>query len=405
MGDRDILEKTEKLVERWKFSPSARNLKPSFIRTMLKGSSQPGVINFAGGLPAPELFPVEELKQVCNRVLDEHGKLSLQYSLSSGVQLLRELLAERMSTGGYECTPDEIQITSGAQQALDIVGRIFIEPGSVVLTEEPTYLGAIQAFTFYQVRFASVKTDSDGMLPDDLEKKIKQHNPTFIYVVPDFQNPAGYSWSDERREALVDLAKKYDIPVVDDNPYSELRFTGEKPKSLKAMGREHIIKLGTFSKLISPGLRIGWIVADPEIAALCERMKQAADLHTNTFTQYVIYEFSKDGGLDRHIERIKAAYSKRRDTMIEALRANFNDGTAWTEPEGGLFLWIKLPEGKSANDLLPKAMENKVAYVPGMYFFSEVPDDTTMRINFCNATEENIVEGVRRLAKVFGEAK
>jgi len=405
MGDRDILEKTDKLVERWKFSPSAKDLKPSFIRTMLKGSSQPGVINFAGGLPAPELFPVEELKQVCNRVLDEHGRLSLQYSLSSGVQLLRELLAERMSTGGYQCTPDEIQITSGAQQALDMVGRIFIEPGSVVLTEEPTYLGAIQAFSFYQVRFASVKTDSEGMLPDDLEKKIKQHSPTFIYVVPDFQNPAGYSWSNERREALVDLAKRYDIPVVDDNPYSELRFSGEKPKSLKAMGREHIIKLGTFSKLISPGLRIGWIVADPEIAALCERMKQAADLHTNTFTQYVIYEFSKEGGLDRHIEKIRAAYSKRRDTMIAALRANFNDGTAWTEPEGGLFLWIKLPEGKSANDLLPMAMENKVAYVPGMYFFSEVPDDTTMRINFCNATEENIIEGVRRLAKVFGEAR
>jgi DNA-binding transcriptional MocR family regulator len=405
MGDRDIMEKAGKLVERWKFSPSARNLKPSFIRTMLKGSSQPGVINFAGGLPAPELFPVDELKEVCTRVLDKQGRLSLQYSLSSGIQEMRELLAERASSDDYRCTPDEIQVTSGAQQALDMVGRVFIEPGSVVLTEEPTYLGAIQAFTFYRARFVSVSTDSDGMLPDDLEKKIKQHNPTFVYVVPDFQNPAGYSWSNERREALVDLARKYDVPVVDDNPYSELRFTGEKPKSLKAVGGQHVIQLGTFSKLISPGLRIGWIVADPEIAALCERMKQAADLFTNTFAQYVIYEFSKDGGLDRHIERIKAAYSKRRDTMIEALRENFNDGTTWTEPEGGLFLWVKLPEGKSANDLIMTALENKVAYVPGMYFFSEKPDDTTMRINFCNATEENIKEGVRRLARVFKEAK
>ena len=404
MGNREVMDKAAKLVERWRFSPSARNLKPSFIRTMLKGSTQPGVINFAGGLPAPELFPVEELKEVCTRVLEKHGRLSLQYSLSSGVQEMRELIAERASTGKYQCSPDEIQITTGAQQALDIIGRIFIEPGSVVLTEEPTYLGAIQAFTFYRARFASVKTDSEGMLPDELEKKIKQHNPTFIYVVPDFQNPAGYSWSNERREALVDLAKKYDIPIVDDNPYTELRFYGEKPKSLKAMGGQHVIKLGTFSKLISPGLRIGWISADPEIAALCERMKQAADLHTTTFTQYVIYEFSKDGGLDRHIEKIKAAYSKRRDTMIAALRENFDDGTTWTEPEGGLFLWVKLPQGKSANDLISKALENRVAYVPGMYFYSEVPDDTTLRINFCNATEENIIEGVKRLAKVFKEA-
>ncbi len=405
MGNSEVIEKVDKLVDRWKFSTSAKNLKPSFIRTMLKGSSQPGVINFAGGLPAPELFPVDEFKEVCARVLDKHGRLSLQYSLSSGIQFMRELLAERASTDNYQCTPDEIQVTSGAQQALDMVGRVFIEPGSVVLTEEPTYLGAIQAFTFYQARFVSVRTDRDGMLIDDLERKIKQHKPTFVYVVPDFQNPAGYSWSNERREALVDLARKYDIPVVDDNPYSELRFTGEKPKSLKALGGQHVIQLGTFSKLISPGLRIGWIVADPEITALCERMKQAADLHTNTFTQYVIYEFSKGGGLDRHIDKIKAAYSKRRDTMIEALKANFNDGTTWTEPEGGLFLWVKLPDGKSANDLLMTALENKVAYVPGMYFFSEKPDDTALRINFCNATEENIKEGVRRLAKVFGEAK
>jgi DNA-binding transcriptional MocR family regulator len=403
MGNRDVMDKAAKLVDRWKFSTSARNLKPSFIRTMLKGSTQPGVINFAGGLPAPELFPVEELKEVCARVLDKYGQLSLQYSLSSGVQEMRELLAERASTGEYKCTPEEIQVTTGAQQALDMVGRVFIEPGGVVLTEEPTYLGAIQAFSFYRARFVSVKTDRDGMLIDDLEHKIKKHNPLFVYVVPDFQNPAGYSWSNERREALVDLARKYDIPVVDDNPYSELRFTGEKLLSLKAIGGQHVIQLGTFSKLISPGLRIGWIAADPEIAALCERMKQAADLHSTTFTQFVICEFSRDSGLDRHIERIRAAYSKRRDTMIKALRENFNDGTTWTEPEGGLFLWVKLPEGKSANNLIARALENRVAYVPGMYFYSEVPDDTTLRINFCNATEENIREGVRRLAKVFRE--
>ncbi len=403
MGNHEVIENVDKLIGRWQFSESAKNLKPSFIRTMLKGSSQPGVINFAGGLPAPELFPIEELKKVCTRVLDKHGAISLQYSLSSGVPLLREMLAERVSTEDYKCAPDEIQITGGSQQALDIVGRVFIEPGSMVLTEEPTYLGAIQAFSFYHAGFASVKTDSDGMVPDDLEKKIKKFNPTFIYVVPDFQNPAGYTWSEGRREALIDLAQKYDIPVVDDNPYREIRFFGDEPTSLKVMGGKYVVQLGTFSKLISPGLRIGWIAADPEIINLCERMKQAADLHTNTFTQYVIYEFSQGGGLDRHIEKIRAAYSVRRDTMIEALKANFDDGTIWTEPEGGLFLWLKMPDGKSANDLLMTALDNKVAYVPGMYFFSEKPDDTTLRLNFCNATEENIKEGVKRLAKVIRE--
>ncbi len=405
MGNHDVMDKTDKLIERWQFSSSAKNLKPSFIRTMLKGSSQPGVINFAGGLPAPELFPVEDIKKSCVSVLDKYGRESLQYSLSIGVPLLRELISERVSSDRHSFSPEEIQITGGSQQALDIIGRILIERGAVVLTEEPTYLGAIQAFSFYHARFASVKTDHNGMLPDDLEAKIKKYNPSFIYVVPDFQNPAGYTWSEERREALVNLAVKYDIPVVDDNPYRELRFSGQEPTSLLAMGGQHVIQLGTFSKLISPGLRIGWIVGDPEIIALCERMKQAADLHTNTFTQYVIHEFAKDGGLDRHIAKIRKAYSIRRDTMIKALRDNFGADATWTEPEGGLFLWIKLPDGTSANDMIQAALEARVAYVPGMYFFSERPDDSTLRLNFCNATEENIVEGVKRLAGVFKNAK
>lgn len=400
MGMGDILEETGLLVDRWQFSERARNLQSSIIREMLKDASKPGVINFGGGLPAPELFPIEEIKAACIRVLDKYGPASLQYTLTTGVPLLKQFLADRISTIGYDFSPDSIQITGGSQQGLDIVGRIFIEPGSVVLTEAPTYLGALQAFSFYDAKFVSVETDEHGMIPDDLEKKIKKFNPVFLYLVPNFQNPSGITMSGARREAVVALSKKYDVPIVDDNPYGELRFSGEPVPSLKVMGKEQVIQLGTFSKIISPGLRIGWIAAHPEFIGFCERMKQACDLHTTTFSQYVVYEFAKDGALERHIEVIKKAYHRRRDVMIQALRDNFNDGTSWTEPEGGLFLWVKLANGVSASELLPQALKAGIAYVPGKYFFSDNPDDSTMRINFCNATEENIIEGVKRLAAV-----
>lgn len=388
------------MINRWQFSERAKSQQSSIIREILKDSSKPGVINLAGGLPAPELFPIESLKRACLRVLDKYGPDSLQYSLTNGVPLLKNFLASRISTIGFDFSPDAIQITCGSQQGLDIVGRVFIQPDSVVLTEEPTYLGAIQAFSFYQARFVSVRTDENGMLPDDLEMKIKEHLPVFIYLVPNFQNPSGITMSKSRREAVVALSKKYDIPIVDDNPYGELRYSGQPVPSLKKMGGQNVIQLGTFSKIISPGLRIGWIAADKEFIAICEKMKQGLDLHTTTFSQYVVYEFAKDGALEEHIEVIKKAYGRRRDIMIEALRKHFTDGTTWTEPEGGLFLWVKLPEGISASELLPKALESGLAYVPGKYFFSQKPDDTTLRLNFCNATEENIVEGIKRLAGV-----
>ena len=262
----------------------------------------------AGGLPAPELFPIDAIKQACLRVLDKYGPDSLQYSLTTGVPVLKQYIADRISAGGIEFSPDSIQITGGSQQGLDIVGRVFLEPGSVVLTEEPTYLGALQAFSFYHAQFVSVKTDENGIIPSDLEYKIKEFNPVFIYLVPNFQNPSGITMSAERRDAVVALAKKYDIPIIDDNPYGELRFYGQPVPSLKVMGGQHVIQLGTFSKIISPGLRIGWIAADKEFIRMCELMKQACDLHSNTFAQYVVYEFAKDGALEAHIEVIKKAY-------------------------------------------------------------------------------------------------
>jgi 2-aminoadipate transaminase len=404
MGSENVMEKAKSLLDRWRFSSRAKSLKSSIIREILKDSSQPGVINFAGGLPAPELFPIDEIKASCDRVLTKYGPNSLQYSLTTGVPLLREYLARRISAGGIEYAPESIQITCGAQQGLDIIGRVFLDEDSVVLTEEPTYVGAIQAFSFYKAKFISVATDLDGMLPDDLEAKIKKHKPTMIYLVPDFQNPSGITMSLPRRQAVVELAKKYDIPIVDDNPYRELRYLGDTVPPFTAIDKENVIQLGTFSKMISPGLRIGWIVADPQVMAVCERMKQACDLHTNTFAQYVVYEFARDGGLEKHIETMIKSYKVRRNVMIELLRTHFGDGTTWTEPEGGLFLWVKLPAEISASELLPKALKAGVAYVPGKYFYSEKPDDTTLRLNFCYADEEKTLEGIKRLAGVIKTA-
>jgi 2-aminoadipate transaminase len=404
MSDGNILEHVGELLGRWQFSERARNQQSSIIREILKDSSKPGVINLAGGLPAPELFPIDGIQRACQRVLANYGPESLQYSLTTGVPMLKEFIAKRISTIGFDFSPDAIQITQGSQQGLDIIGRVFIQPGSVVLTEEPTYLGALQAFSFYDAHFVSVKTDDSGILPDDLEYKIREHKPVFLYLVPNFQNPSGITMSKSRREAVVALAKKYDLPIIDDNPYGELRYSGQPVPSLKVMGGEHVIQLGTFSKIISPGLRVGWIAADVEFIGICEKMKQACDLHSTTFSQYVVYEFAKDGALEEHIEKIKRAYGIRRDVMIDALRKNFDSSTTWTEPDGGLFLWVKLRDGISASKLLPVALKTGFAYVPGKYFFSQRPDDSTLRLNFCNATEDNIAEGIRRLAKVVKEA-
>lgn len=398
------IKDVENLVERWSFSRNARELKSSIIREILKDSSKPGVVNFAGGLPAPELFPLAKLKEACVHVIEQHGAEALQYSLTTGVQPLRELIADRMRKQGANVTTDCIQITGGAQQALDIMGRVFLEPGAVVLTETPTYLGALQAFSFYGPKFISVATDEEGVVIEDVEEKMKNHHPRFIYVVANFQNPTGRCISLKRRQELIEISRRYDCPIIDDNPYGELRFAGEAIPSLKALGPDCVIELGTFSKLISPGLRIGWICSQPEMQKIVERMKQAMDLHTNTFTQYVIHEFAAAGHLDPHIQTICRAYGERRDFMVKMMKRYFSRDVKFTEPEGGLFLWVKMPGNISSSGLLAEAIKNGVAYVPGKFFYSEKEDDSTLRLNFCNATPENIEIGIKRLADVIASA-
>ena len=387
----------------WTVSARAREMKSSAIREILKITERPDIISFAGGLPAPELFPIQALKKACAKVLDTHGPKSLQYSLTMGVLPLREILAERLSKKGLPVTIDNLFITGGSQQGLDLVAKVFLNEGDALLCENPTYLGAIQAFNVMRPKYVTVEMDQEGMIVEQAEEKIKEHNPRFIYVVADFQNPSGITMSLKRRKQLVTLAEKYQIPIVDDNPYGELRYVGEPLPSLQSMGKDLVIELGTFSKIVSPGLRIGWGIISTEITTMFERLKQGADLHTNTFAQYVVYEYIKAGNLDRHIEEIKASYSERRGVMIEALKEHFPEDVKWYEPEGGLFLWVELPQGISATDLLPVAVEEKVAYVPGKPFYPHEDKDNTLRLNFSNANPDLIREGIKRLGKVLRE--
>jgi 2-aminoadipate transaminase len=399
----NVSETAGSFISQWTFATRALELESSVIRDILKVTSQPEVISFAGGLPAPELFPIEGLSRACQRVLEQVGPPSLQYSLTTGTPPLRHYLAERVSKQGFQVDDNNIQVTAGSQQGLDLVGRLFLEPGSVVITEIPTYLGAIQAFNFYGAKYVSVPMDDDGVLIDQLEDKVRESKPRIIYIVPNFQNPSGITLSKERRHQLVEVAKRYKVPIVEDNPYGELRYAGKDVPSIQSIGGDHVIQLQTFSKIISPGLRIGWISASKQVMALIERVKQATDLHTNTFCQYVITEFAKDGSLDRHIEELKVAYSERRQVMLDAMEEHFPQEVEWTRPDGGLFLWVTLPQGMNSAQLLNKAVEKKVAYVPGSPFYAQTKRENTMRLNFSNASPEMIVEGIRRLGQVFKE--
>ncbi len=397
-----VMEKSSKISPKdWRFTPHVANLEASIIREMLKFSNLPGVISFAGGLPAPEMFPLDDLKTSCANIIDKYGSTSMQYSLSMGITPLREAIAERAKTRGISTEFANILVTSGAQQALEMVSRAFIDPGDVVITEYPTYVGAIQAFNYHRAKYEYIPLDSDGMLVDLLEERIERCDPKLIYIVSTYQNPSGITMSLPRRRKLVEIASRYNIPIIDDDPYSELRFEGEPITSLKALGGDIVISLGTFSKLLAPGLRIGWINGPVEIMPLFERVKQVSDLHANTFTQYMILDYLERGLLDDHIDRIRADYSAKRDLMIKAIEEYFPPSITITRPRGGLFLWCKLPEGADARALLDFAIEEKVTYVVGMAFHPDAKGNNTFRLNFSNATHETIVEGIKRLGKVF----
>lgn len=389
--------------DKWPIAPHVKKLEASIIREILKITSQPGVISFAGGLPAPELFPLKDLARISCEVIEKYGSNCLQYSLSQGIIQLREAIAEKATRGCTPTTVENVLITSGSQQGIELLARVFIEPGDYIVTENPTYVGALQAFQYYQARYATVEMDNQGMLVGEVEDKIRKYSPKMIYSVSNFQNPTGITLSLGRRKELLAVASRYGIPVIDDNPYSEIRFEGEPVQSLKSIGCDEVIALKTFSKTLTPGLRIGWMNGPVSIIRQFEKVKQCTDLHTSTFGQFIIYEYIRQGLLQPHIERLRQDYRAKRDTMIKAMETSFPEGISWTKPDGGLFLWVTLPKRLSAKSLLPKAIELKVAYVYGEPFFPNGGGENTLRLNFSNASHEGIVEGIGRLAKLFRE--
>jgi 2-aminoadipate transaminase len=386
----------------------------SAIRELLKLTEVPGLISFAGGLPAPEVFPVEKFKEACDVVLSEVGAQALQYSTTEGYLPLRELIARHSCRYGIKVDTDNIQITSGSQQALDLLGKLLINPGDRILVEEPTYLGALQAWNAYEADYVTVPSDEFGMQTDALEGVLRT-GPKFIYVLPNFQNPTGVTLSLDRRKRLIELADQYGVPIVEDDPYGQLRYEGEHlppvvvlddqyQKNGEANYHGNVIYLSTFSKTIAPGIRLAWIVAPKEVISKIVQGKQGADLHTSTFNQMVAYEVARGGFLDEHVRLIRNVYGERRDVMLKAMEDNFPKEVKWTRPHGGMFLWVILPEGLNAAELFDEAVKLKVAYVPGAPFFPNGGGENTMRLNFSNANPEMIQEGIVRLAKVIKEA-
>ena len=397
----------EDTLWRDRFALRTRTMTSSAIRELLKLTADPEIISFAGGLPAPEVFPLAEIEAAADRILEEHGTSALQYSTTEGYLPLRELLVRHMGRYGIHVTPANILITTGAQQALDLVGKLFINSGDHVLTEEPTYLGAIQAFNAYQAQYLSVPIDDDGMDMDKLEQALRA-GPKFLYVLPNFQNPAGVTLSLERRWRLVELAAHYGTPIVEDDPYGQLRYEGDHLPPLVRLDAEHhgsngggVIYLGTMSKTLAPGLRVGWVVAPEEVMERLVQMKQGADLHTSTFNQMLAYEVARGGFLDRHVKLIRQVYRERRDAMVSALERYAPPGVVWARPQGGLFLWLTLPAGFDAKMLFPEALQEKVAYVPGAAFYPNGGGDRSLRLNFSYCTPDMIQEGIRRLCKVI----
>jgi 2-aminoadipate transaminase len=397
----------------FRFAKRMRGLKASAIREILKVTEMPDVISFAGGLPAPELFPVAQFAEACREVLETQGAAALQYSVTEGYAPLREWIAAYLhETIGVECTADQVLIISGSQQGLDLVGKVLLDPGDTVIIENPAYLGAIQAFDAYEARYVNVGTDDSGILIDDLERVLREgalgrKRPKFLYLVPNFQNPSGITLTLVRRKAVIELCARYGIPIFEDDPYGRLRYSGEHIPSITALaGGTSCIYMSTVSKTIAPGMRVAWlVVGDRGLFEKIVPAKQAADLHTSSFTQRAVYAYARrPGQVEAHVKEMLPVYARRRDVMLAALAQHMPDGTTWTRPDGGLFLWARMPGGVDTQELLTHAAREKVAFVPGAPFWVNCDVRDTMRLNFSNGSAEQIETGIARLGKLVKAA-
>jgi 2-aminoadipate transaminase len=391
-----------------RYAQRTKSVKSSIIRELLKLTQRPEVISFAGGLPAPEVFPVARFQEACQRVLANQATTALQYGPTEGYRPLRELIVAQMGRYGIVATVDNILITSGSQQALDLIAKLLINRGDRILVESPTYLGALQAFDLMGAEYVTVPVDDDGLQTCNMEQALRS-GPKFMYILPNFQNPGGVTLSRKRRDELVELSDRYGIPIIEDDPYGQLRYEGEHISPLVVLDRTNLLRdngyklgnviyLSTFSKVLAPGLRVAWIVAPPDVIAKLVQIKQSTDLHTSTFTQMVTYEAARDGFIDEHVKLIRATYKVRRDAMLSALNDFFPPEVSWTHPHGGLFLWVTMPPGVDSSRLLELALRQNVAFVPGEPFYPNGDTGSHMRLNFSNAAPEQIREGIRRLS-------
>lgn len=384
----------------WTLAQRAEQMNPSVIREILKISAKPGIVSFAGGWPSALTFPVDAFAEASAKVLREDGGSALQYMASEGYLPLREHIAQSLP---WAVDPADVLITTGSQQALDLLGKLLIDEGSKVLVETPTYLGALQSFSPMLPDIVSVGGDDDGLQVDDLERKAA--GARLLYALPNFQNPTGRTMSAARREAVVQSAARLGVPIIEDNPYGELWFDMPPGAPLTASNPEGCVYMGSFSKILSPGMRVGYLVAPKSIYPKLLHAKQAADLHTPNLNQRMVYEVIKDGFLDQHIPRIRELYKAQRDVMLKALRREM-DGldVQWNTPQGGMFLWVRLPEGMSAVELLPKAVDAGVAFVAGSPFYAGMPDVRSLRLSFVTATAEQIEIGIAALASTIRRA-
>lgn len=385
-----------------KFAGRMNKVQKSFIREILKVTENPNIISFAGGLPNPLSFPIKEVEEASIKVLNENGSDVLQYSTTEGYRPLREYIAQRyLKRFGLKVDADEILITNGSQQGLDLLGKIFLNKDDNVLIERPGYLGAIQAFSIFEPVFNSVPVNNDGVDIDLLEKSLAMNSPKLFYTVPNFQNPSGTTYSEKNRKAAADILKKYDTILIEDDPYGELRFIGEDLQPIKTYLGDKSVMLGSFSKIVAPAMRLGWICAKSEIMEKLITAKQAADLHTNYYSQRVVHQFLMDNDIEDHIKKIRKLYKGQRDCMVSMIERYFPEGIKSTKPEGGMFLWVTLPEGISSLELFDLAAKENVAFVPGDPFYVNVKGSNTLRLNYTNSDEKSIEEGIKRLSRAI----
>ena len=389
----------------WRLAERAHAMNPSAIREILKVTERPGILNFAGGLPSPETFPVDAMRDACATVLGKDSaiaKPSLQYASSEGLPELRQWVADEMGKHGATVSPEQVLITTGSQQGLDLIAKVLLDKGCRLLVESPTYLGALQAFTPMQPVPENVASDDGGVSPQALREALqKGERPRFIYLLPNFQNPTGRTMDETRRQQVIAVCREFGLPIVEDNPYGELWFEQTPPAPLLARWPEGVVYLGSFSKILAPGLRLGYLIAPPALYPKLLQAKQAADLHTPGFNQRVVAEVIKDGFLDQHVPTIRARYHAQRDAMLAALARELGPtGAEWTRPVGGMFVWVRLPEGLNAQALLPKAVDAGMAFVPGAPFYASEPDARTLRLSFVTSTPAQIDQGMAALGKV-----